>query len=169
MPRWLVFRLSICLRKSSVQRSLQRNFIVSRGVVGRGLSREKLWCGWRRLAWMVAGFVCLGMLGGGWGDVWEGTMGILGFYVCHTVLQLQALLYSPALPVCGTRLPVLLPRRLCLPLRRRPHSRLLCCPHRCLLLLTSGALWMRRMGRGEMLLRVRRGRWLCGMPWERAR
>jgi hypothetical protein len=42
MPRWLVFRLSICLRKSSVHRSLQRNFMVSRGVVGRGDVRDTL-------------------------------------------------------------------------------------------------------------------------------
>lgn len=42
MPRWLVFKLSICLRKSRVQRSLHRNFMQSRGVVGRGESRENL-------------------------------------------------------------------------------------------------------------------------------
>lgn len=42
MPRWLVLRLSICFRNRSIQRSLQRNFIQSRGVVGRGASRENL-------------------------------------------------------------------------------------------------------------------------------
>lgn len=38
-PRWLVLRLSICLRKTAVQRSLQRNFIVSRGSVREGRGR----------------------------------------------------------------------------------------------------------------------------------
>lgn len=42
MPRWLVLRLSICFRNRSIQRSLQRNFMQSRGVVGRGASRENL-------------------------------------------------------------------------------------------------------------------------------
>jgi hypothetical protein len=42
MPRWFVLRLSICLRNSRVQRSLQRNLMISSGVVGRGESRENL-------------------------------------------------------------------------------------------------------------------------------
>jgi hypothetical protein len=42
MPRWLVLRLSICFLKSSVHRSLHRNLMQSRGVVGRGASRENL-------------------------------------------------------------------------------------------------------------------------------
>lgn len=36
MPRWFVFRLSTGLRKRSVQRSLQTNLMLSRGVWGRG-------------------------------------------------------------------------------------------------------------------------------------
>jgi hypothetical protein len=35
-PRWLVLRLSICLRKSSGHRSLQMNLMLSRGDWGRG-------------------------------------------------------------------------------------------------------------------------------------
>jgi hypothetical protein len=42
MPRWFVLRLSICLRNSRVQRSLQRNLMISSGVVGLGESRENL-------------------------------------------------------------------------------------------------------------------------------
>ena len=41
-PRWFVLRLSICLRNSSVHRSLHTNLMMSSGVVARGLSREKL-------------------------------------------------------------------------------------------------------------------------------
>lgn len=39
---WFVLRLSICLRKTSIQRSLQRNFITSRVSLKRGRSLEKL-------------------------------------------------------------------------------------------------------------------------------
>lgn len=45
VPLWLVFRLSICLRKTSCQRSLQMNLIMSRGVVGRGVLAENLLVG----------------------------------------------------------------------------------------------------------------------------
>lgn len=40
--RWFVFRLSICLRKTSIQRSLQRNLITSRVSLKRGRSLENL-------------------------------------------------------------------------------------------------------------------------------
>lgn len=39
---WFVFRLSICLRKTSIQRSLQRNLITSRVSLKRGRSLENL-------------------------------------------------------------------------------------------------------------------------------
>lgn len=42
MPRWLVFRLSICFFQSSVHRSLHRNLIASRSLWGRGLPAENL-------------------------------------------------------------------------------------------------------------------------------
>lgn len=40
--RWLVLRLSICFRKTSVHMSLQRNLITSNVSVNRGRSRENL-------------------------------------------------------------------------------------------------------------------------------
>jgi len=40
--RWFVFKLSICLRKTSVQTSLHRNLIMSSVSAKRGRSREKL-------------------------------------------------------------------------------------------------------------------------------
>lgn len=39
---WFVLRLSICLRKTSIQRSLQRNLITSSVSLKRGRSLEKL-------------------------------------------------------------------------------------------------------------------------------
>ena len=42
MPRWFVLRLSMGLRKTRGQRSLQRNLMASRGVCGLGLLAENL-------------------------------------------------------------------------------------------------------------------------------
>ena len=42
-PRWFVLRLSICLRKSRGQRSLQMNLMLSRGDWGRGRLALNLW------------------------------------------------------------------------------------------------------------------------------
>lgn len=50
--RWFVLRLSICFRKASVQRSLQRNLMTSSVSLKRGLSRENL-----PAAVLVSGFL----------------------------------------------------------------------------------------------------------------
>lgn len=57
-PRWLVFRLSICLRKSKGQRSLQTNLMLSRGVWGRGRLALKLQVPAIALANMISSCVC---------------------------------------------------------------------------------------------------------------
>lgn len=141
MPRWLVLRLSICLRKSSVQRSLHRNFMQSSGVVGRGVSRENL----------------------GMSICWLHRSGVE-----RTVLQHPGQLGTPGFLAYGTPLRATLLRRLCLSRLRllslRPRL-LLCCSRRCCVMTVCSLLWL--MCPSTLLL-VLPGRRLCGTPWVRA-
>lgn len=150
MPRWLVLRLSICFLKRSVHRSLHRNFMQSRGVVGRGASRENL-C---QMSAMV-----------------------FGAQSCvesrRTVRQPPVRPYTRDSLVDGIQPLLLLPRRpsqCLLHLLARLLSLLLCRPlcstRRCLRLIVALALSL--MIHVSTPLPGRRDRLLCDMPWVQA-
>lgn len=150
MPRWLVLRLSICFLKRSVHRSLHRNFMQSRGVVGRGASRENL---------------C------------QTSAMVLGARPC---VESRRTVRQPPVQPCtrdslidGIQPLLLLPRRpsqCLLHLLARLLSLLLCPPlcltRHCLRPIVALALWL--MTRVSTPLPGRRDRLLCDMPWVQA-